>query len=62
MLLIKTVLFTFCSTKKGLRAKNKDKGFDFMNALPASKNLKVIWKYDKSLKIIMSFIFKNDAF
>ena len=55
MLLIKTVLFTFCPTKKRLIAKDKDKDFDFMNVLLASENLKIIWKYDESLKDIMSF-------
>ena len=42
MLLIKTVLFTFCPTKKGLKAKDKDIDFDFMNVLLAFKNLKII--------------------
>ena len=42
MLLIKTVLFTFCPTKNRLKAKDKDKDLDFMNALPAPKYLKII--------------------
>ena len=37
MLVIKTVLFTFCPTKTKLNANNKDKDFDFINILVASK-------------------------
>ena len=55
MLLIKTVLFTFALQKKRIRAKNTGKGFDFMNTLPVSKNVKIILKYDKSLKTLTSF-------
>ena len=47
------VLFTIWATKK--ETKNKDRGFDFMNVLLASKNLEMTWKYDKSLKNIMDF-------
>ena len=55
MLLIKTVLFTLCPTKKQTKSKRHRQSFDFINVLLASKNLKIIWKYDKSLKNIMSF-------
>ena len=41
--------------RKEIKAKDKDKDFDFMNVLLASKTLKIIWKYDKSLKNMMSF-------
>ena len=47
MILIKTVLFTFFPIKKRLKAKN-NKDFDFI--LLASKNVKIIWREDKSLK------------
>ena len=44
MLLIKTVLLTFCTKKKKkknrLKVKDKDKDFDFMNVLLASKQSK----------------------
>ena len=42
VLLIKTCLFIFCPAKKRLEAKDKDKDFDFMNVLLASKNLKIV--------------------
>ena len=49
MLLIQTVLFTFYPAKKRLHAGEKDKDSDFMNVLLASKILKIIWGYDKTL-------------
>lgn len=43
MLLIKTILFPFCPTKRERkRAKNEEKNFDFMNVLLASENLIII--------------------
>ena len=33
---------------------NEEKDFDFMNVLLASKNLKIIWTYEKSLKNVTS--------
>ena len=41
--------------KRDQKIKDKDKDFHFMNALSGSKNLKVIRKYDKSSKNIISF-------
>ena len=40
--LIKMLLYKFCPIKKRLQAKNKDKLFDFMDVLLASKNIKII--------------------
>ena len=37
--LIKMLLYNFCPIKKRLQAKNKDKHFDFMDILLASKNI-----------------------
>ena len=44
--------------QKRPKARDTDKDFDFMNVLLASKNLKIIWKLDKSLKNIN--VLKND--
>ena len=59
MLLTKKVPFTFCPTKRErerVRANNEEKDFVLMNVLLASKNLKIIRTYEKTLiNIISSF-------
>ena len=57
-LLIEMVLLIIYLYKGRLKRKEKERDFDFMVVLLASKNLKIIWKYDKRLKNYMLFLSK----
>ena len=52
------VLLIIYLYKGRLKRKEKERDFDFMVVLLASKNLKIIWKYDKRLKNYMLFLSK----
>ena len=43
------VFLPFALQKKRPKAKDRDKDFDFSKTILAFKNLKIIWKYNKSL-------------